>query len=143
MSALEKLQFVRSAPVAQSGRKKISLLDIARKRLVNDLDVQIALGKNPDFEIKKTVKKRNGTIEETVHKPKSWVVLDESGTAYITIRFSNKVLPVGGKRGSIIQCNQESVVPTLETVRVWALSDEADKVLDKALRGAKRRKRVS
>jgi len=138
---LDNLTFVRSAPVKQRGSTALSPLEKARKRLMTDIDLQIAVARNPEFVQTKTVKKRDGTVEEKIRKPRSWVVADDDGNSYITPRFSNNVLSVGGKRGSVIRCASNEVVSTLETVKAWVGTHDADDVLEKALKGAKRRKR--
>ncbi len=140
MGSLDSLSFVRSAPIAEGGRKGISPLEKARKKLTADINQQIQLARNPNYEEKKTVKKRSGETVEKIHKPRSWVVSTRGGRSYIYIRYSNKVLSIGGKRGSIIECPTDAVVSTFETVRAWVQSDEADRVLEKALRGAKRKR---
>ena len=140
MGALDSLSFVRSAPIAEGGHKGISPLEKARKKLTADIDQQIQLARNPNYEERKTVKKRTGGTVEKIHKPRSWVVSTDNGKSYINIRYSNKVLSIGGKRGSIIECPTDDVVSTFETVRAWVQSDEADRVLEKALRGAKRKR---
>ena len=40
-----------------------------------------------------------------------------------------------------VYCPSADVAPTLETVREWALSGEADGILEKAIAGAKRQRR--
>ena len=143
MGALDSLRFVRSAPVAEDKRKRSSPLEKARQKLIADIDRQIKLATNPNYEERKTVRKRKGGTVEKVHKPRSWVVSTKNGKSYINIRYSNKVLSIGGKRGSIIECATDEVVPTFEAVKAWAQSDEADRVLELALRGAKRKRRTA
>jgi len=143
MGALDSLSFVRSAPIAEGGRKGISPLEKARKKLTADIDPQIRLAKDPNYEEIKTVKKRSGETVEKIHKPRSWVVSTTNGKSYINIRYSNKILSIGGKRGSIIECSSDAVVSTFDTVKAWALSDEANRVLEKALQGAKRKKHAA
>ena len=143
MGTLDNLSFVRSAPVAQDGRERISPLEKARKKLIADIDQQINLAKNPNYKEQKTVRRRSGETVEKIHKPRSWVVSTRNGKSYINIRYSNKVLSIGGKRGSIIECSTDDVVSTFETVKAWVQSNEADRVLEKALRGAKRKRRAA
>ena len=140
MGSLDNLSFVQRAPVAEDGRKRTSPLEKARQRLIADIDRQIKLATNPNYEEKRTVRIKGGTIEKT-HKPRSWVVATKGDNSYINIRYSNKVLSVGGKRGSIIECATDEVASTFETVKAWVQSDDADRVLEKALRGAKRKRR--
>lgn len=143
MGTLDHLSFVRSAPVAQDGRKRSSPLEKARQKLIADIDQQIKLTRNPNYEERKTVRKRSGETVEKVHKPRSWIVAKKNDKSYINIRFSNKVLSIGGKRGSIIECPTDDVVAAFEAVKSWAQSHEADRVLEKALRGAKRKRRAA
>jgi len=141
MGSLDSLNFVRRAPVAEDGRKRNSPLEKARQKLTADIERQINLAKNPDYEERKTVRKRKGGTVEKVHRPRSWVVSTKDDKSYINIRYSNKVLSIGGKRGSIIECSTDDVVSTFEVVKAWVQSDEADRVLEKALQGAKRKRR--
>ena len=141
VSGLDNLTFVRSAPAKQRGRGALSPLEKARKKLMADIDLQIRVAHDPAFVQRKTVNKRDGTTSEKTRIPRSWVVTADDGMSYITPRFSNKTLSVGGKRGSVIRCASNEVVSTLQTVRSWVLSSDADSVLEKALKGAKRRKR--
>lgn len=140
-NGLDTLTFVRSAPVKPRGSTALSPLEKARKKFVVDIDLQISVARNPSYAVTKTVKKRDGTTEELIRKPRSWVVRDDDGMSYITPRFSNNVLNVGGKKGTVIRCVNTDVVKVLNTVKAWAVTAEADSVLEKALQGTKRRKR--
>ena len=141
MSILEGLVFVKKPPkvASLSGQSPV---ERGRKKFVGDIDTQIALAGNPEFEIVKPVNKRDGTTGETRRKPRSWVHVS-NGEAYITVRFSNKPIPLGGKRGGIIRCSPSDVEETLATVRRWALSEEATGIIEKMLLSAKRGKRNS
>ena len=66
MGFLDNLSFVRSVPAAQIGRKGLSPLEKARRKLIDDIDQQIELAKNPDYKERKTVRKRSGETVEGV-----------------------------------------------------------------------------
>ncbi len=139
MSVLDDLEFVKKVPVIVSERNTVSPLDRARAKLLADIDVQIALARDPNHEIIKTTKKRSGETEEVRRKPRSWVSVQDDA-AYITVRFSNKPMPLGGKRGGVIKCDANAVAKTLEVVKTWAQSDEATGAIEKAMKAAKRKK---
>ena len=100
MSFLKNLEFSKKLPeTAKPGRPKKSPLELAKIRLTNEIDVQIALAKDPKFKVYTTRKQRKtGKTIRNERKPRSWVT-SEGDTAYVTPRFANKVLNVGGKRG--------------------------------------------
>lgn len=139
MSALNKLEFVKRVPrvVVASG---LSPVDRARDKLVKDINTQIELANNPNYEIVKETKKRDGTVSQTKRKPKSWIAIHD-GVAYITVRYSNKPVPLGGKRGSVIKSDPASVVSVLETVKQWAQSDEATDAIEKLMKQSRRKKK--
>ena len=143
MGALDNLTFVRKAPVVKGRSKRSSPLAKARRKLTAGIDQQIKLANNPAYEERTTVRKRGGDTIEKMRKPRSWVISTKNGKSYINILFSNKLLSIGGKRGSIIECSTDDVVSSFETVRAWVQSDEADRVLKKALEGAKRKRRAA
>lgn len=140
MSALNQLEFVKKAPRPTRERAGLSPLERGRRKLVQDIRTQIELARNPDYEIVKQSKKRGtGELTETRRKPKSWAVVTD-GVAYVTVRFSNKPMPIGGKRGSIIKCDPSAIEQTLTTVRDWAQSPEADDAIEKMMKASKRKK---
>ena len=83
-----------------------------------------------------------GKIIKTQRKPRSWVAA-EGDSAYVTPRFANKVLNVGGKRGANIKTTPKKVVETLNVLKKWVDSSESDAVLTKAMEKAKRGRRKS
>lgn len=142
MSALDSLNFVKKAPSAIALRSGASPLDRARTKLLAEIDAQISLSRDPSFVIKKERKKRGtGEIVTTERKPKSWVVVQDD-SAYITARFSNKPMPLGGKRGSIIKCSASEVSSVLEKIREYVASYEADAIIEKMMKEAKRKSRI-
>lgn len=140
MSALDGLTFVKKAPtVAKAGGT--SPLDKARAKFSADIDAQIKLARDPNFEIVSQRKNRaTGQIVSNRRKPKSWIsVVDDS--AFITVRFSNKAVPVGGKRGSVIKTTPSDAPMVLETVKRWVDSGEANPLLEKLISQSKRTKK--
>ena len=139
MSLLANLEFTKKVPNSpKPGRPKSSPLELAKIRLTKEIDVQIALVKNPKFKVVTTRKRRKtGKTIKNERKPRSWVTI-EGGSAYVTPRFSNKVLNVGGKRGATIKTTPKKVVKTLNVLKKWVASSESDELLTKALEKARR-----
>ena len=140
MDELNDLVFVRKAPKPTSMRQGKSPIEKAREKLIGEIDVQISLANDPAFVIRKTRNKRDGTTEEIVRAPRSWATV-EGDDAYLTIRFSNKVMPLGGKRGSIIRCPVDQVAETLGTVRTYVAEGKADELLDRMAKESRRKPR--
>ncbi len=136
MSLLDELDFVHKIPRTTASGK--SPLERAREKFVNDVDDQIEMQRgttaadqtNPTTETSETKKR----------KPRSWVkIIDDD--AYITPRVSNKPLPIGGKKGSVIRVACDQIIRTLETLQSWAQTPDAEAVILKAVTDAKRRKK--
>ena len=140
MSILDKLDFVKKAPVTTSGRARVSPIERARKKLLAEIDHQIGLAADPNYEIVKQTRKRSGEVATSQRKPKSWAVV-QGGDAFITLRLSNKPMAIGGKRGGVIKCAAREVGSTMQTVREWAASHEADDAIDRMMKLTKRRKK--
>ena len=140
MSILSNLNFAKALPAkAKSSRAGKSPLEKAKEKLSVEIGYQISLNDNPKFMIVKETKKRgSGKVIKSQRAPRSWVTVD-GDTAYITPRFSNKPLNVGGKRGSYIACAKTDIGKVLGTLSKWALSDEANDVLEKAMKSSKRK----
>lgn len=134
--ALRNLEFVSEVP-ASAIHKGSSPLQRAKTKLIEDIDLQIRLIENPDHMVTKTVKKRDGTTHSQKRKPRSWVSYSDS-MAYITVRVSNRVINLGGDRGSVIRCESDKVVETLGILREWAKSPESDLIVDDARQKSKR-----
>ena len=141
MSVLDGLNFVKKVPVAVGTRSGLSPVERGRRRLLADLGIQIALADDPSFEVVKQTKKRSGGVVETKRKPRSWANV-QGDEAFIIIRFSNKPMSLGGKRGSIVKCDANAVADTLHIVREWAQSPEADEAIMKMVISAKRKPRA-
>ena len=142
MSHLKNLQFTKKLPEApKPGRPNKSPLELAKIRLTKEIDVQIALAKDPKFKVFTTRKQRKtGKTIKNERKPRSWVTI-EGDCAYVTPRFVNKVLNVGGKRGANIKTAPKKVEETLNVLKKWVASLESDAVLTKALEKARRGRR--
>jgi len=140
MSILSNLNFAKALPAkAKTARAGKSPLQKAKEKLANDINIQISLHDNPKYLIIKETKKRGGgQIVKSKRAPKSWVVMD-GNTAFISPRFSNKPLNVGGKRGAYLTCPKTDVVKVLQALNKWALSDESHDVLEKAMKASKRK----
>jgi len=126
--------------ISASVRSGKNPLDKARERLVADIDAQIKLAKDPKFSIKRVIKKRTGGNETMTRRPRSWVTVD-GDAAYIAVRFSNKPLNPGGRKGQFVKCAAKDVTKALGQIKAWAESPESDDVLAKAIEGAKRKPR--
>lgn len=136
MGALDSLTFAKKAPVrAKAGGA--SPLEKARKKLLTDLEHQISLARDPNFEIITT----NRAGEEKRRKPKSWVHSIEGDTAFLTIRYSNKAMPIGGKAGSFIKVAVGEVATALATVRDAVNAHELDGMIETMMAKAKRKPR--
>ena len=142
MSILDDIAFVKKSPIVASGHGGASALEKAKTKLLNEIDAQISLARDADFTIKKTTKKRTGEIVETERKLKSWVVA-QGDEAFITVRFSNKPMPLGGKRGSVIKCKADEIARMLQKVSEWVQSGEADAMTEKMMKASKRSKKSS
>lgn len=139
MPLLKNLEFTKKIPgPPKLDRPGSSPLELAKIRLTKEIDVQIALVKNPKFKVV-TIRKRQktGKTIKNERKPRSWVTI-EGGSAYVTPRFSNKVLNLGGKRGATIKTTPKKVVKTLNVLKKWVASSESDGMLTKALEKARR-----
>lgn len=139
MSVLDGLKFVKKPPAkVPAGHDP---MERARKKLLSDLDTQIALARDANFVIRRERKKQDGTTEVIERKPKSWVVAFTRDYAYLGIRFSNKLMPIGGKRGSYIELPIGEVPATLERVRESVQHGELDQQIEKIMKEAKRKPR--
>lgn len=136
MGALDNLTFAKKAPAAAK-RTGASPLEKGRKKLLADIGHQIALARDPNYEIVTTG--RGGS--EKRRKPKSWVQTVDDGVAYLAIRYSNKVMPIGGRAGSLIKVSADGVVDALSTVKGAVESGELDGMIETMIQKAKRGKR--
>lgn len=141
MTILDGLTFVKKAPTPMKSGGSVSPLDRAKRKLLAEVDAQIALANDPNFTIRKETKKRDGTTAISERKPKSWIVKDGED-AYITIRYSNKPMPLGGKRGSVIKCATTEIAKTLSAVREAIHGGHVDELIEKMMRDAKRKPRA-
>lgn len=141
MGALDNLQFVKKAPKPASTRTGKSPIEKGRDKLLAEIDMQIALARDPSYVVRKERTKRDGTTAVIERKPKSWVTPGDDGFDYLGIRYSNKLMPVGGKRGSFIKCAKGDVVEALNQVRTWVSAGEADELIEKMIADAKRKPR--
>ena len=144
MALLKNLEFAKKLPkIVKPGKPKKPLLELAKLRLTKEIDVQIALAKNPKFKVVTSRKQqKTGKIIKTQRKPRSWVT-SEDEYAYVTPRFANKVLNVGGKRGANIKTTPKKVVETLNVLNKWVASAESDAVLTKTMEKARRGQKKS
>ncbi len=139
MSILTKLDFAKKLPdVQRAGRARKSPLDSAKERLSAEIDVQIALAKNPKFKLVTSRKQRkSGKVVKTERKPRSWVTI-EGDVAFVSPRYANKVLNIGGRKGAFVKTTPAKVAATLALLKEWVESSESDAVLSKAIARAKR-----
>ena len=139
MSLLKDFEFSKKLPIVpKAGRAKKSPLELAKIRLTKEIDVQIALANDPKFKVVNSKKQRgSGKTIKTERIPRSWV-FSNGDTAYITPRFSNKILNVGGKKGANIKTTPAKVVDRLKTLKKWVESSESGAVLTKAIDNARR-----
>lgn len=144
MSLLKNLEFAKRLPdVPKPGKPRKSPLELAKIRLTKEIDVQISLAKDPKFKVVTSSKQRKtGKIIKTERMPRSWVT-SEGDSAYVTARFANKVLNVGGKRGANIKTTPAKVVETLNVLKKWVASSESDAILTKAMEKARKGRRKS
>ena len=138
MSILDKLKIVDHVPTA-AAVGAVSPVDRGRFKLIDELSIQIELAKNPEYKVVKGINKRDGTTEKSERKPRSWVTVDDE-YAYIGVRISNKLVPVGGANGSFVRCKRDEVINTLEVLRQWAESGEADDLIQETMLKSKRKK---
>ena len=142
MSNLDKLTFAKKLPaVEKMGRPSKSPLDRAKEKFAYETDLQIALAKDPNFteEILGKRGKQAGKVIKS-RKPRSWVQMD-GDTAYITPRFSNKPINLGGRKGSHIKVPAKDVAETFNIVKAAVEGGELDDVIQKTMDAAKRGKR--
>ena len=142
MNNLDKLTFAKKLPaVEKTGRPGKSPLDRAKEKFAYEIDLQIALAKDPDFaeEILGKRGKLKGKVIKS-RKPRSWVQLD-GDTAYISPRFSNKPINLGGRKGSYIKVSAKGLAEALDIVKAAVGGGELDDVIQKAMDAAKRGKR--
>ena len=138
MSILDKLKIVDHVPTA-TAVGAVSPVDRGRFKLIDEISIQIELAKNPEYKVVKGINKRDGTTETSERKPRSWVTVDDE-YAYIGVRISNKLVPVGGANGSFVRCRRDEVINTLEVLRQWAESGEADDLIQETMLKSKRKK---
>ncbi len=136
MGALDSLSFAKKAPTPVKAGGT-SPLDRAKKKLIAEIDHQIALARDPNYEI--VTPRRDGT--EKRRKPKSWVHGFDQDNAYLTIRYSNKMMPIGGKSGSFIKVPVGEVPSALEKVREAVTAGELDGMIETMIAKAKRKPR--
>ncbi|MBW3097942.1 hypothetical protein [Pseudohoeflea coraliihabitans] len=139
MSLLDSMEFVKTIP-ARDQRATSSCLSAARSNLLREIDLQIKLLADHRLELRKSVHKRDGTVETKIRRPRSWVKYVDD-TAYITVRIANKPVSPLGKGGCIIRCDRADVRRTFEQLRRWAASSEADPLLLEVVRKNRRRGR--
>ena len=142
MSNLRKLTFVKKLPVVEkASRSSKTPLERAKEKFVNEIDLQIALAKDPNF-TEETLGKRGKQAGKVIksRKPRSWVQMD-GDTAYINPRFSNKPINLGGRKGAYIKVPAKDVAETFNIVKAAVEGGELDDVIQKAMDAAKRGKR--
>ena len=142
MSNLAKLTFAKKLPVVEKvGRSSKTPLERAKEKFVYEIDIQIALAKDPNFteEILGKRGKQAGKVIKS-RKPRSWVQMD-GDSAYITPRFSNKPINFGGRKGSHIKVPAKELAGAFDIVKAAVGSGELDDVIQKAMDSAKRGKR--
>ena len=142
MSNLDKLTFVKKLPAVEKvGRSSKTPLERAKEKFVHEIDLQIALAKDPNYteEILGKRGKHEGKVIKS-RKPRSWVQMD-GDTAYINPRFSNRPINLGGRKGAYIKVPAKDVVETFNIVKAAVESGELDDVIQKAMDAAKRGKR--
>ncbi len=137
MAGLENLEFVKVVPktVAQGG---ITPLERAREKFLGRIDTQITLAGNTELTVVKNINRRDGSFHTIERKPRSWVSY-ANDYAYIVVRISNKPINIGGSRGSVIRCNPNQVIETLQQIRKWAESDSANSVIEEAVKKSRRK----
>lgn len=142
MRNLDKLDFAKKLPaVEKAERSGKSLLEKAREKFVHEIGLQVRLAANPNFV--EEIRGRRGRLKGKViksRKPRSWVTLAGSD-AYISPRFSNKPINLGGRKGSHIKVPANGVANALNVVKAAVESGELDDVIQKAMDAAKRGKR--
>ena len=142
MSILDKLDFAKKLPaVEKAGRQGKSPLEKAKEKFVHEIGLQLSLAKDPNFS--EDIFGKRGRLKGKLiksRKPRSWATL--SGTdAYITPRFSNKPINLGGRKGSHIKVPANGVAGALNVVKAAVESGELDDVIQNAMDGAKRGRR--
>ena len=144
MSVLEKLEFAKKLPeVSKPGRAKKTPLQSAKERLAAEIDVQVALAKNPKYKVVTSRKERKtGKVVKTERTPRSWIAID-GDDAFVAVRYANRVLNVGGRKGAYIKTTPKKVVQALNTLKQWVESPESDATLERAMAKAKRGPRKS
>ncbi len=142
MSILNKLDFAKKLPaVEKAGRSGKGPLEKAKEKFTHEIGLQISLAKDPKFseQIYGKRGKQKGKLIKN-RKPRSWVTVSGSD-AYITPRFSNKPINLGGRKGSHIKVPANGVAGALKLIRDWIESDESNDTIQKAMDAAKRGKR--
>jgi len=139
MSILDALTFSKRAPAGTRTSTGTSPLEKARTKLLRDLDAQARLARDPDYEIVTT----NRAGQEKRRKPKSWVQGIDGDVAYLTIRYSNKTMPIGGKRGNFVRCNSAEIAATFETVARAVEAGELDEMIETMIVKARRKPRAT
>ena len=137
MLGFKDLEFVNAIPnnVLVGGKRP---LERAREKLLSEIDIQIQLVENPDLLIVKEVKKRDGSIQSVERRPRSWVTYTDD-LAYVIVRILNKPAKIGGKKGAVIRCASDQVLGTLRQIREWAQSEDANELIEDAIRKSKRK----
>ena len=142
MGNLDELTFAKKLPAVEKARRlSKSPFEKAKEKFVYEIDIQIALAKDPMFteEILGKRGKLTGKVIKS-RKPRSWVQVD-GDTAYITPRFSNKPINLGGRKGSHIKVSAKGLAEAFNVVKAAVESGELDDVIQKAMDAAKRGKR--
>ncbi len=138
MSVLDEIEFVKRVP-AGAARADATPLEMARQNLLGEIDIQVQLLQEPDFVLRKTVNKRDGTTATKERRPRSWVKY-VGDFAYITFRIANKPSEIRVGSGAVVKCRPEDVQATLDVLRRWAESEEADAVILEVIEKSRRKR---
>lgn len=128
MTVLTSLKFVKYAPA-----NKATTEAVRRRKLVDQIDEQLALAANADYKpIKiKRVKDADGNVEkvEVEKRIKCWWSATADGKVNLTVRYGSKAIEFEKGKNAIELDSEEQVAATLLKVKEAVVGGEFDELI--------------
>ena len=128
MSVLKTLKFVKYAPATKTTTEAVR-----RRKLVEQIDEQLALAANADYQPTKIkrVKDADGNVEkvEVAKRVKRWWSATADGKVNLTVRYGSKPIEFAKGKNAIELDSEEQVAATLLKVKEAVIGGEFDELI--------------
>ena len=128
MSVLQSLTLIKATPFQPK-----TPIDSKRQRLVERIEEQIELAKNPAYAplVPRKYKRNDGTIA-TIEKPKRikrWWTIAKDGKVELVIKYGNKQMEFAKGKDAISLQHTSEIEPILEAIKHAVLDGEFDELI--------------